>query len=326
MHTIFRKMGAACYEYADARAQFDRLMEVLKAGHSRNVTTMATHPNSREEFDKFVLIFNKYGVAQPQVWHVDASGNVASSFVLLTDGVATDVFSSIPNFSLEAAWTLIGITEPFWGAASAYAKSLRTAKAAANIDNQLMDIAPLLMSDWETFVQPSATNGIRAKAGFIVSTRGAWPHRGKGSLDGKFRLVLLITSFPTMCDRPEVISGYDTELQHHRSQVCMYWWCFHRALYWLSVDRFESPDAHLHWGDHPRAQKVVKAFLTMHQTSWATWPRVPDDARTLWARALACAYFEDEVEQGWVADWPMWVPAELRAPLSKSERESLRMG
>lgn len=324
MDAIFHKMCAAGYEYDAARLDFDRLMEVVKAGHKRNVDAMGTHPSSREEFDKFIFIFNKYGVALPQIWHVDAEGVVASSFVLLTDGLPTDVFACIPKFSLEAAWVLLGIEEAFWGDAAAFAKAMRRAKAAENIDILLVDVAPLLASDWEAFVAASSANGKPVKAGYIVSTRGAWPHRGAGSPSGAFRLLLLITSYPTSCDRPEISSGYDTELQHHRSQACLYWWCFLRALYWLSMDRVESPNADVHWDDHPRVQKVVKAFLATHATAWATWADVPADARTLWARELACAYYADEIEQNWVDDWPVWVPAELRVPLTKAERAALQ--
>ena len=326
LDAIFKKMAAATYEYADARAKFDRLMGVLKAGHSRNVATMATHPESREEFDKFIFIFNKHGIALPQVWHVDASGIVASSFILLTRGMLTEVFPCVFKLSLEAAWTLIGIKEAFWGDAAAFAKAMRTAKSAENIDILLHDVAPLLSSDWETCVEASVTNGTRANVGSVVTTRGPWPHRGSGSPDGAFRLVLLITSYPTACDRPELSTGYDTELQHHRSQACLYWWCFRRALYWLSVDRVESPDAHVHWVDHPRTLKVVKAFLTAHAKAWVSWADVPAEARELWSRALACAYHEDEVREKWVTDWPVWVPAELRAPLTMAERKLLRVG
>lgn len=325
MDAIFRKMccNNTDYDYADARAKFDDLMDVFKAGHMRNVESMATHPGHREEFDKFIFIFNKDGFALPQVWHVDARGPVASSFILLTDSVPTDVFPTVTAYTLEAAWAIIGIPERFWAAAAAFAKAMRVAKAAENIDIILVDTVPLMSSDWEAFVKASSSNGTRAKAGYIVSTRGAYPHRGTGT-DGDFRLVLLITSYPTSCDRPEEKSEYDKDLQHHRSQACLYWWCFLEALKWLSVDRVESPDADVHWVDHPRTQKVVKAFLAKHATAWASWADVPADAKTSWARHLACAYHEDEISQNFVKDWPLWVPDELRLPLTAKERARLR--
>ena len=53
MDAIFCKMccNNTDYDYADARAKFDDLMGVFKAGHMRNVESMATHPGHREEFD-----------------------------------------------------------------------------------------------------------------------------------------------------------------------------------------------------------------------------------------------------------------------------------
>ena len=103
-------------------------------------------------------------------------------------------------------------------------------------------------------------------------------------------------------------------MQHHRSQVCLYFWCFVEAVRWLWKDRVESSDADAHWSDHHKTSAVIRGFLFAARG----WEELQADVQMLWARALAHAYKADHKKD---TPWMEWVPAELRRELSKEEHK-----
>ena len=299
---------------SEAQSDFDAMMLVYKRGHLLNVATLDRHPTMKEKMDKYVLI-SSHGVTLPQVWHVDASLNITSSFCLLTRSLPTKVFSSVRPYSRTQALLMAGIGEEFHAGRNgviAYCKSKETGKVATNTLVILDDICALLPPYWTTYVDSS--HNVSAPPGTIVSTHGAWPHCAPGS-DGPFRCAMLITSMPDHILQP----GYNKEVQHHRSQVCLYLWSFAMALYWLYMDRVESHDADSHWVTSPKTQKVVMDFLSAAH-AWPTW----DAARLhapLWERSLAAAFKHDGYKNA--EAWKAWVPREMRVPLTAAERKTL---
>ena len=295
---------------AEARCQFDEIMHAFEGGHARNVASMSRHPGVPEVNDKWFLIFS-HGKVLPQVWHVDASTNVTSTFCMFTRGLPTDVLPCAVTYDLDAALILTGIPEEHISAAKAFAQKQRGTEVASNIEVIIRDIAPLLSSDWEALKSASQFNGKCVNAGSCISTHGAYPHRAPDS-DGDFRLVLLKTSYPDYLWQ----GGYNKAVQHHRSQACLYWWCFLQALYWLYADRVESFDAEKHWmADHPATADFIVDFLKATH-AWDRWEDV--EHLDLWARYLAASWKSDENE-----DWPVWVLEKVRVPLSKKERAAL---
>ena len=299
---------------SDAENAFDSMIGVYKRGHLANVATLDRHPTMNEKMDKYVLIFS-HGVTLPQVWHVDASINITSSFCLLTRGLPTKVFSRVRKYSRTQALLMAGIGEEFHGGPHgiiAYLESKESGDVSTNTLVILDDICALMPSYWTTYID--SEHNVIANAGTMVSTHGAWPHCAPGSA-GPFRCAMLITSKPDHLLQP----GYNKEVQHQRSQVCLYLWSFAMALQWLYLDRVESHDAHSHWASSPKTQKVVEDFLfTAH--AWPTW----DAARVhapLWERRLAAAFQLDGYERK--EAWKAWVPLETRVPLTKEEMKTL---
>jgi hypothetical protein len=315
LQRVFSKMrtkyGDVYADEAQTRRKFDRSLDVFKGGHERNLETINSHPGIEEEWDKIAFIFNAEGVVLAQPWHVDASTNIASSFCLWTSGLPTNLLPYATDYSFEVALTFMGIRPKHWEAAKMFAKDHRDQESALCLEDIAQDMAPLLADDFDRCVGMSDTNGKRVEAGWVGTTRGPWGHSGPGTPDGKFRLCLLLTSFPRVRGQ----RGYNTEVQHHCSQVCLYFWCFVEAVHWLWKDRVESSDADAHWRDHHTTSAVIRGFLSAARG----WEVLQLDVQTLWARALAHAYKADHKGTPWME----WVPAELRQEPSKQERKRI---
>jgi len=299
---------------SEAQDRFDALMLVYKRGHLANVATLNRHPGVAEKKDKYIFIFS-HGVTLPQVWHVDASLNITSSFCLFTRSLPTNVFAYVPTYNETQILLMAGVPAEFHAAVITYLRPKETGEVATNTMVVLDDLSALLPPYWTVFVD-SVHNGIVANAGTIVSTHGAWPHCAPGSPDGRFRLALLVTTKPGYIWQ----AGYNTDVQHHRSQGCLYVWSFERAVFWLYADRVESHDAHLHWiVKSPLTHKVVKDFLAA-ALAWPSWHAAKVHA-PLWERCLAAAFQVDGYvkKQG----WPVWVPNEIRVPLTQEEKKTL---
>jgi hypothetical protein len=115
--------------------------------------------------------------------------------------------------------------------------------------------------------------------------------------------------------------GYDTEVQHHRSQVCLYFWSFLQAIMWIYLDRVESHNAQLHWEtSSPKVAGVVADYL-LAAHCWPDWDAAHPHA-SAWARKLAAAYKLDG--EGQERDWPPWVSAVYRAPLTTAETKAVK--
>ena len=303
--------------YADTsatRLMLDLAIDVYKAGHMRNAETISAHSETKDEWDKLIFIFNADGACVGQPWHVDASVDIASSFGLFgTRGLGTDLLPVVQDFTIEYALCLIGIGPTYHDMAKHWARDCAPKESALHLLDILQDIAPLLAADFDTIVRMSATNGVEQEPGWQATTRGPIPHRGAGSATGSFRMVLLSTSVGNYRGRRGGAGahGYNTTVQHHRSQVCLYWCRFVEAIRWIWADRMESSDADTHWAaTHFKTAKVIRDFLT----SAHAWGELGAVDAVLWARALARAYMQDEK-----CDWPAWVSDAIRVPLSAAE-------
>ena len=303
--------------YADTsatRLMLDRAIDVYKAGHMRNAEAISAHSDTKDEWDKLIFIFNADGACLGQPWHVDASVDIASSFGLFgTRGFGTDLLPVVQDNTVEYALCLIGIGPTYHDLAKKWARDCAPKESALHLLDILQDIAPLLSTDFDTIVGMSATNGIEQEPGWQATTRGPVPHRGSGSATGAFRMVLLSTSVGNYRGRRGGAGahGYNTTVQHHRSQVCLYWCRFVEAIRWIWADRMESYNADTHWAaTHFKTAKVIRDFLT----SAHAWGELGAVVEVLWARALARAYMEDEK-----CDWPAWVSNAIREPLSAVE-------
>ena len=145
-------------------------------------------------------------LAQP--WHVDASTNIASSFCMYTGGLPTNLLPYTTDYTFEVALTFMGIRPKHWEAAKMFAKDHRDQESALCLEDIAQDMAPLLADDFDRCRGMSDTNGKRVEAGWVGTTRGPWGHCGPGTQDGKFRLCLLLTSFPRVRGQ----RGYNTEV------------------------------------------------------------------------------------------------------------------
>ena len=307
LQAVFEQMVAKDSEtyksVAATWALFDVAVATNVEGHMAHVDVMQTHPGTTEELDKLMFIFNAKGKCAAQPWHVDASLNVASTLTLWTFGLPTLLLPYVNDYSFEATLNYVGISEEHWPAATQFAKTHRDADTALSYEVILMDMGPLLSPEFEYCVQQSTTNGISQQPGWAATSRGPWPHAAPGS-EGAFRVTLLSTSVPVarLTSDPGLRApvGYNTAAQHHCAQVCLYFWCFEKAIMYFWRDRRESPDADSHWGSHPKAAAVIRAFLLAAKQ----WTELRDVDK--WAARLAEAWQAEEAEA-----WPRWVPARV---------------
>jgi hypothetical protein len=102
---VARRLGTPS-EFTESK--FSAMMHVYKQGHMKNVAALNRHPTVDEVMDKFVFIYST-GVTLPQVWHVDASGNVTSSFGMITAGLPTRMLSTIREYTVPEQLTFVGV-------------------------------------------------------------------------------------------------------------------------------------------------------------------------------------------------------------------------
>jgi hypothetical protein len=311
MAAVFKYMskthGRTYADMAATRRLLDEAVAVFKSGHVRNVSDTHWHEGVSQEWDKIIFIFNgKKGVLVAQPWHVDASTNICSSFCMWTAGLPTNMMETVIDYPLEAAFSFMGIPPQHHAAAKAFAKTQRVVDISQCFEEILCDLAPAMSKDFDLLRGCAAS--VEVQEGWMGTSCGPVPHCGPGS--GKFRLCMLLTSFP---ENLRGSRGYNTEVQHHRSQVSLYFWCFETAVHWLHTDRKESPDAAVHWReDHARTAVVIQRFLNK-----AADTELSAAVREQWARLLAHAYMADH-DAG--TEWKAWVPVVLREEPSVADK------
>jgi hypothetical protein len=235
--------------------------------------------------------------------HVDLQPFQAASFVMLSAGGRTVLALAhrhLPNCAatLHYALAAIGIATLYHSAIDNYAIIRNFAPALTNMA-VLLTAGPLLLRMFQPLdVTDDADRPGRRRGwsllGDIATAWGAMPHFGPGTEPGSLRIVLFVTSYAFSLGQP-----YSSTVQHHRSHICIQFWCFMSAIHFLFEDRHTSHNAHIHWGvgarpgqDTYRTAEVIKNFLLAASTLDDELP-LEDAFHRAWATKLAVAWKAD---------------------------------
>ncbi len=242
-----------------------------------------------------------------QIIHLDLKQLQAASFIMLSPGGRTLI--AIAQRCLPTGRATLNFALAALGIASLYHDTIEQFANCGDHLTTLMNMAPLLVAApllLQLFQPLDVTNDAARPGrkrgwsllGDIVTAWGPVPHFGPGTEPGMLRIVLFITShaFGGIAD------PYSSKTQHHRSQICIQFWCFMSAIHFLYEDRHTSDDADAHWenerGKTPKTSAAVKAFLLAAKDKKVNPGAnfdgpMPPDFHKSWAKKLAVAWKAD---------------------------------